>query len=118
MVVAREPAPHRSDAAPTWRAAGRLASSARAKARPPLGINTAHARLHARLRDWERRVGCGCFGCRAEARAPSQRCSAHGARGGALSELRARKGEAAAGTKYRPRQATCAVVRLEAARGV
>ena len=70
LVVAREPAPHRSGAAPTWRAAGRLASSARAKARPPLGINTAYARPRARLCDWKRRVGCSCFGCCAGVRRP------------------------------------------------
>jgi len=70
LVVARELAPHRSGAAPTGRAAGRLASSARAKARPPLGSNTAHARPRARRCDWERRVGCICFGCRAGARRP------------------------------------------------
>ena len=53
----------------------------------------------------------------AQRNTPNSRRSANVARGGALSELRARKGEAAAGIKYRPHQATCAVVRLEAARG-
>ncbi len=51
-----------------------LASSACTKARPPrMVMHTAPTRPRAQLCDRKRRVGRSCFGCRAGARAPSQR---------------------------------------------